>query len=359
MLGVALVVNFATVRLSLTGRFYGLYLLTTGSWRPLEIKDDLKLGDGPRLVAGVSFSWLRDRLAKNEARGPRLEVDWDDKEGGGIVTNYLAGGEVLQTVFGRYVDSDGKTPHGLFVGGAIADVSAGREQNQSGMAFHDARGWKHIWCSVNEGMALEGREALVFPGDWEFKGSRVLVDAPGRVVLGSEHEVTVGGAQLRMERYAYFMAGLGWFRLGINVMNVGDRPVKIGYTYGDEPWVGEFGSSAGNYGWTPRGVVTSTAFVDPRESQWGGILDTKTGVANFIGWIGSAPDNVYFGNHAGTPLAKEIGDPLNSNEVFIGIEWYERRLDPGETLSIRLTIGLAAAGPNGLPTFPPGAITVR
>jgi hypothetical protein len=307
----------------------------------------------------MSFGWARELFSRGGGALPRIDLDWDEHEGGGVVTNHLADGQVLQTVFGRYVDSEGTTPHGLYVGGAIAEIAAARRQNQSGMALHDARGWHHIWCNVNEGMKVEGRSPLVFPGEWKFGGSRVLAEAPDRVVIKSEHELQLKGAELRMERYAYFKAGRPWFRLGINVMNVGDEPVTISYAYGDEPWVGEFGTSAGNYGWTDLGVAIKSAWIDPRATQWGGILDSKSGIANFISWVGSNPDLGYFGNRPGTPNAVEIGEPLTSNEVFVGLEWRDRTIEPGETFSIRLTIGLAAIGPNGIPTYPPGAITVK
>jgi hypothetical protein len=355
----ALAVSFATVKVTFSGHFYGLYLLTTPSGRPLEIKDDLRLGDGPRLVWGTSFGWIRELVSRGGGALPRLELDWDEHQGGGTVTNFLADGSVLQTVFGRYVDSEGATPHGLFVGGAIADVAATPSQNQSGMALRDARGWHHIWCNVNEAFAVSGRAELVTPGEWVFAGSRILVEAPDRVVLTSEHTLTVGAARLRMERYAYFKAGKPWFRLGVNLMNVGDEPVSISYAYGDEPWVGEFGSAEGNYGWTADGIATTVTLFDPRTMQYGGIIDAKTGLADFISWSLSPPDIAFFSNHPGTPMPREIGQPLESNEIFIGLEWRDRLIEEGEVFSARLTIGLAGRGPNGHPTYPAGALPVR
>jgi hypothetical protein len=358
-LGILLVAFLATTQVTLKWRFYGLYLLTSESGRPLELKDDLLLGDGPRLLVGVSFSAVRELFSRKPEGGARLDVDWDAKEGGGTVTSVLAGGEVLQTVFGRYVDSDGATPRGLFVGGAIADVAATPAQNQSGMALRDARGWHHVWCNVNEALLIGELGRLVFPGEWRLTGSRVLVDAPTRVVIHSEHELEVGETMLRMERNVYFKAGRPFFRLGVNLMNAGDRPVHVSYAYGDEPWVGEFGSAFGNVGWTERGLVSQVTWLDAGAEAWAGIADTKSGVANFLSWEGSRPDGVYFGNHPGTPRPEELGAPLTSNEVFIGVEWRDRTIEPGETFSVRLTIGLAAQKPGGLPTFPAGAISPR
>lgn len=354
-----LVAFFATTKVTLRFRWYGLYLLTSESGRPLEIKDDLKLGDGPRVLVGVSFAPVRELFARPNALLPRLELDWDAEEGGGAISGYLPDGRLLQTLFGRYIDSDGKAPKGLFVGGALPDVAAVMQQNQSGMALHDARGWHHIWCSVNEGLLVDELARMVFPSEWTFLGSRVLVEAPDRLVLRSEHALKEKGVELRMERYAYFKAGSPWFRLGVNVMNVGEKTVHVAYAYGDEPWVGEFGSSAGNVGWTPQGLVPFVAQVDPRAAPFAGIMDTKTGFANFVAWEGSAPEAVYFANRPGTPYSTEMGNPLTSNEIFIGLEWRGRTIDPGDTLSVRLTLGLADSGPGQLPRLPEGVLTGR
>lgn len=346
----------ATTHVNLRGRFYGLYLLESGSGRPFELKDDLMLGDGPRLITGVSFSALRALLSRGNGQLPRLDVEWDEEDGGGFITNYLGDGRALQTVFGRYVDDEGNSPQGIFVGGAVADVASGVAQNQSGMALRDARGWHHIWCNVNELLVLTATGRVVFPGEWKFLGSRLLANDPRRAVIRSEHELKVRGVHLRMERFGYFKAGNPWFRLGINIVNLGEEPVSFSFGYGDEPWVGEFGSAEGNIGWTEGRIATAVSWINPRTSQWGGILDTKTGLANFVSWVGSAPDSAYFGNHPGTPSMAEIGAPLTSNEVFIGLEWRDRRIDAGETLSLRLTLGLAATGADGLPMPPAGAV---
>lgn len=350
----------ASIDTTISGNFYGLYLLAKPNGRPLELKDDLKLGDGPRLLAEMSFAPVRDLLVVPDSRDPHLDLDWDAKEGGGIVTNLLPDGRLVQTNFGRYVEDDGRHPHGLFVGGALPEVAAVPQQNESGMALRDRRGWRHIWCNVNEVLKDGATGRLIFPSDWSFVGSEVLVDAPDRVVIESEHEVALRDGRLRMERFAYFKAGWPFFRLGINYINLGDAPLTISYGYGDEPWVGEFGSAAGNLGWTAEGTVPLVASVDPRSHAYAGILDTKSGDANFADWSGGAtPDFVYFGNHAGTPRPEEMGAPLASNEVFVGMEWRRRTIDPGETLGIKLTLGVAETRPGGRPTPPREALKVR
>ncbi|BDG04819.1 hypothetical protein [Anaeromyxobacter oryzae] len=346
----------AMTRLSIAGHWYGLYLLRGKEGPTFEIKDDLLLGDGSRLVAGVPLSPLR-RLFTARAAGPeapRLELQWDEREGSGIIRNHLADGTELVTLFSRFQDSEGATPHGLFVGGALPDIAADPgAQNESGMTHHDARGWTHIWCNVNEAIWLLPDETPIYPSYWRFLGSRVLVRDGQRVVLESSHELERRGARLRMDRFAYFRAGRPFFKLGIRVVNLGDLPATYTYAYGDEPWVGEFGSAEGNLGWVAGGIVTEESQVDARVNRWAGIVDSKTGAADFIAWVGDdQPDLVFFANQPGL---QRPGVPLASNEVFIGLEWHGRALAPGEERAMLLSIGMADRDPRtGRPALPEG-----
>ncbi len=351
----------AGTRLHLTGHAQGLFLLRPGeseaSRSRLELTDDLFLGEGSRMMAGVSFSALRHafRLVAPHARGePFLELDWDDADGSGIVRNVLVDGRQVLTAFSRFQDSAGKAPHGLFVGGSLAEVAADSSlQNESGMSVEDERGWKHIWCNVNEAIWGE-REGSVVPSSWKFLGSRVLIRDRKKVVIESSHALEIAGVPIYVERYAYFRAGRPWFKLGIRVLNGGDAPVRFSYMYGDEPWVGNFGSGKRNVGWVKEGIVRTDGLIDPRAHRWAGVFDEEEKVANFISWIGDElPSLLYFSNHPGGQGAVE-GEPLASNEMFIGLEWRDRVLEPGESASILLSLGVADLDPQtGRPRFPP------
>ena len=254
-LGLAALVAAAT-DVQISGNWQGVFLLRGAGERPLVLKDDLFLGDGSRLVLGASFSRIR-RVVGRDAPAPGrawLELDWDDG-GSGLVRNHLADGTELVTLFSRYADDEGKTPRGLFVGGALPDVAAVQDQDESGMAFRDARGWHHIWCNVNELLLDLDSQQPWPPGSWKYLGARVLIRDPERVVIESSHEVPVAGGSLRIDRFAYFRAGKPWFKLGVRVVNTGERPARYAYAYGDEPWVGHFGSAAGNVGWLRDAIV--------------------------------------------------------------------------------------------------------
>lgn len=357
-LGVAAALAAAT-RLTIAGHWQGVFLLRGKGGVLLEVKDDLFLGDGSRLIGGVSFSRVRRLVSGSGDPAPgtaSLALEWDERAGSGLVRNRLGDGTELVTLFGRYEDSEGRTPQGLFVGGALPDVAADdRAQNESGVTYRDARGWHHVWCNVNEAIYDHVQHRFAYPSEWRFLGSRALIRDPERVVLESSHEAVIGGVPLRVDRFAYFRAGKPWFKLGIRVVNAGERDVHYTYVYGDEPWVGEFGSARGNVGWTAAGVVRVEGPVDLARHRWAGIVDEDSGVANFVSWVGAdLPDQVFFSNRPGGQGAIP-GAPLDSNEVFIGLRWDRRTLGPGEDRSMLLSFGLAAVDAAGIPSIPPGA----
>ncbi len=347
----------AATDVQISGHWQGVFLLRGKASWPLVLQDDLFLGDGSRLVAGVSFSRFRRLLARDASASGRawLELEWDDADGSGVVRNHLADKTELVTVFSRYDDSEDKNPQGLFVGGALPDIAAGMVQDESGMSFHDARGWHHVWCNVNEMLVDMVAMKKWYPGSWTFLGSRVVIRDPERVVIESSHAIPVLGGTLRVDRFAYFVAGKPWFKLGIRVVNAGDRPVRYAYAYGDEPWVGHFGSSEGNVGWVRDAIVRVEGPVDPGANRWAGILDETSGIADFIAWESDLrPSRVYFANEPGSRFER-LGQPLDSNEVFVGLEWLDQVLQPGKQRSYLLSLGLARLGAGGIPVLPEGA----
>jgi hypothetical protein len=357
------VLLLATTRVEIEGRWRGLFLLRAHDGRMMELQDDLFLGDGSRLVAGVSFSrvrrWLGGAPAAAPAGQPSLELDWDERSGRGVVRNRLGDGRELLTMLGRYEDDVGGHPQGIFVGGAVPDVAGDlAHQNQSGMALLDRGQWVHVWCNVNEAIVdMDGPYVTIPPSAFRFLGSRVLVQDARRVVLESRHEIGFRRGKLRMERFAYFAAGEPFFKLGIRLTGLGPAPVTYAYLYGDEPWVGQFGSAAGNLGWIEGAIIPIEGAIDPRQSRWAGIVDMKSSYANFIEWLGDdLPDDVYFSNQAGRHAPAQAGVRLDSNEIFVGLQWVGRRLGAGEDRTMELVIGLADQDPaTGKPRRPPAA----
>jgi hypothetical protein len=349
----------AATEVAISGHWYGLFLVRGKRDAPLTLRDDLLFGDGSRGILGVSFGPIRDLLTREPAAGifPRLDLEWSEAEGSGRVLNRLADGTEVITFFARYEDDDGLHPQGLFVGGALPEVAGSTEDaNESGMSFHDARGWHHVWCNVNELLRDDSANRLWSPGRWSFLGSRVLISSPERIVLESSHAIPVDGGLLRITRTAHFRAGSPFFKLAIRVENSSDLPIRFSYAYGDEPWVGHYGSSAGNIGFVPGELVRVESPFDVA-GRWAGILDEQTGIAAFLAWPPTArPDLGYFGNDAGFAQSL-LHRPLASNAVFIGLEWLGKALAPGEGTTVLLSVGMAhAPGPGTVPVLPPDAL---
>jgi hypothetical protein len=375
-LAVLFVLLVSLVRFNITGRFEGLFLLKRCHGKLLELKDDLYLGDGYRLIYGLNFEWAKpyrsyDKLTKN---APCLYFEWDDKDGKGFVRNFLPGGKRITTSLGRfdYAENQGNIGrglevHGLFVGGGLPAMVSSEETvtlNETGMAYWDGKRWYHLWCSVNEGIAPASTKVQINPSKWKFLGSKVLQESSQSIAITSAHEIDLDGHPLRMDRYAYFKAGKPYFILSIRVKNIGTEPASFYYSYGDEPWVGDFGSSAGNVGWVKDALIKRVQFVDTTKYSYAGFFDCGndlvssygnfTQTANFIEWFGQNVPTVYFSNGADDyPPADGVGKVLGSDERFIGLEWGPQTLDPGQSVLYALAIGMAENDPTtGFPVKP-------
>jgi hypothetical protein len=367
----ALAFLFATVRFDIKGHFDGIFLLKgSHGWR-YELKDDLYVGDGDRVLWSLDLEDPKFRFSRrfhaSVKSGPYLYYEWDDKDGSGFIRNFLPGGRQILTCFGRYLDDDKEQVHGLFVGGGLpASVLGGDNvyMDETGMAYYDGSRWYHLWCNVNEGIISEKGEVLP-PSRWRFLGSRVVDESDKTAVFSSSHEVEVDGVPLHIDRYVYLNAGDTYFVLQIKVTNIGNSPARYHYLYGDEPWVGNYGSSKGNVGWVRDRLVKYETAVDTAKYSWAGFYDygndaageeqSFTGKADFIQWFGANRPVVYFSNASGSiedvDGAKRI--PLSSDTRFLGLQWQGQLLNPQQTNIYTLAIGMAGHDPRtGFPIKP-------
>jgi hypothetical protein len=360
---------FLNVRCNIKGHFEGFYLLHDHGAGTYEFADHLFVGEGKDLIYGKDLplnpsGMLGALLPTHDEDKSHLHCDWSPRDGSGRVSQYFADGTQLVTYFGRYLDEDAEV-HGLFVGGGMPDTVAKNvnyNMNNSGMTYGDGKRWYHIWCSVNEGIGIPDSEKMLTPAMWRFLGSRVVSKSPSSVIITSSHGVTISGVPLNIDRRVSFAAGESYFTLAIRITNKGSVPVTYEYNYGDEPWVGYYGTSLGDVGWVKDRVLNYEEVLDSSKYQYAGIADLGnrvigekpiyTNLANFIEWFGPERPMVYIANRQGYPPLPGAKNPLESNERFIGLEWV-RSLQPGETAEIRLAIGMAAYDPRrGLPVKP-------
>lgn len=357
-------------RFNFNKHFEGVYVLRGEGIRLVELKNGLLLGEEGRLVWGHDFEDPRIVHARAEDPGrpgqAYLEYEWDPATGSGFVSNHYPGGRTLQTVFSRYEGEDGNTTHGLFVGGALSRAVESRDplaRNNSGMSYFDGTRWLHIWCNANETVATGHMDTFVTPSGWRYIGSRVERVSDTVLVLSSTHSLTVEGAPLRVRKTASFRAGDTYFLSTIEFRNTGDRPAIFAYGYGDEPWLGNFGSSGGNVGWVEGRIIQTVGAVDTRRYGYAGMFDYGndllgqghgfTMAANFIQWFGPDRPEAFFSNKPDEFPGKYADAPLRGNSRFVGLMWGPVRLDPGETRSFTYAVGMASYDERrGMPVKP-------
>ncbi len=369
LLVIALLPILFNVHFNIKGHFEGLYLIHEKATGRYEVADHLFVGEGQHLSYGTTLNteWIKlvSGLLPKHDSSTHLHVEWNPKDGSGFVSNHLLDGTSLVTYFGRYLDND-KEVHGLFVGGGLPETVAQNvnyNMNNSGMTYYNGKFWYHIWCSVNEGIEFAEPGQPLTPSKWKFLGSRVVERSAARVVIESSHEAEEGSNLVRIERRASFTAGEPYFNLEIRISNPGNAPVHYDYSYGDEPWVGYYGTSLGDVGWVKDRIITHEEVVDSSRYSYAGMADignraigerpVYTNLANFIEWFGEERPRVFFSNNTESPESHPVKAPLESNERFIGLQW-ERALLPGNTTTIRLSIGMAGFNPKaGIPVKPP------
>ncbi len=355
----------ALVRFSVEGVFDGIYLLKGTGRAVLEVKDEIFLGEYERLIAKIEYEPFLNMLrpesteAYNEAL---LKYRWSERQGRGFIQSYRPDGSQFIICFGRFVDSQGKSPQGLFLGGGLPYSRYAHDtvqMNETGMAYFDSREWFHLWCNANEGIAGAGTpDKLVYPSDWEFLGSRVPFVTNHEMIIQSRHRAVLDGVPFRIDRYAIYRAGEPYLVLAIRITNAGQQPAGYFYVYGDEPWVGDYGTSIGNIGWTKDRLLFHESTIDPLNNSFVGMYDYGnrainekkehfSRMANFIEWIGMIrPQLVYVSNKEGKISDESQTIPLDSrdNRVLF-LQWGPRLLAPGQSDLLIMAIGMAGHDP--------------
>ncbi len=365
-----------TVKFDITGNFEGIFLLEGKEGAVWEVKDDLFLGEEDRYIAGIDLETEKEFLNRSfEAQAgagqePSLYYEWNERRGEGFVRNYLPEGKQLLTFFSRFIDDSGAETAGLFVGGGLPANIAGKNivtMNETGMAYYDGVEWFHIWCNVNETIS-DSRFNCVFPSAWKYLGSRVLHHNSEDLILESWHAITIDNVPLHMNRTAVFKAGETYFTLSIRIRNVGNLPTTFYYLYGDEPWLGNYGTSGGNVGWAADGIHQYKGWLDTKKLHYAGLFDFGndaigeghdfTLLANFIAWFGDVEPFVFFSNGPSDfPKLNDKRAPLSGDARFIGIQWGPRTLQPGQSEVYTMKIGMAGHdAKTGLPVVPEFAL---
>jgi len=338
----------------LTSSNSAIYFLR-GKTGGIEVSRDILLEDADRLIFMIDLNSLIDRLMMSTAlakKSPVLELTWDEKSGRGIIKEFIPGGKMLSISFSRY-DSDIDTPKGLFMGGDLpyGDAKRSEDGSSSGFGYFDGKIWNHIWCTTNEAVFLRDSERLILPPHWEFLGSRIIKSTSEEVIIESLHRVHLGEGYLMMRRLVSYKAGAGYYILNVRLMNKTSQILTYLYSWGDEPWVGRYGSSDGDIGWYEGGEIKTERIISPTRYSYAGFWDkgndlvgegkTYTGYANFVQWH-TTPSYVFFSNDPNSCCSADIPLMSKSNRV-IGIVW-DGHLMPDEDKEYVLAVGMAGTG---------------
>lgn len=379
-----LVFFFVVTHFDISWDLEGIYVLHDDKGLLYDIADEIHLGQEGRLIFRIDFGDIKEflvdewRLLSRPEHDPQevdLHVEWKERHGDGYVEAHYPGGKRLLTCFGRFLDDDGKAPEGLFVGGGIPYTKHDHinvTMNETGMAYFNGAEWQHLWCNVNEGIApvFLQEHPTYPPSKWTYLGSKVLLERKDSVVIRSSHEINEPGMHLHMDRFVFFKAGDTFFILVIRIRNIGLQTTGYFYIYGDEPWVGDYGSSVGNVGWGKDRLFQYEGRVDANKYSFVGMFDYGntavpgedgifTGAANFIEWLGdNKPELVYFSNSIGGYAEESAKVPLShkTNRVLF-LQW-QRTLQPNEETMHILGIGMADKDPEtGFPVKPRVALS--
>ncbi len=120
LLILVIVLILLTTRITIRGALEGIYLLEGGPGALFEIKDTILLGDYERVIIKVELGGLfSGRRSKEDGvrNVPEFRYSWNDDEGQGYIKSFFPDGAKMMISFGRFLDSQGQAPQGVFVGG--------------------------------------------------------------------------------------------------------------------------------------------------------------------------------------------------------------------------------------------------
>lgn len=350
----------------------GLFILRGENGHWLELSNDLVPEDARRLLWAMPrypFRKIVESSKCDNTSQPCIDFKWDKAHGRGFIRNTWPDGSKLVINLGRFKDSESKYPSGIFIGGGLppSDPDYGFMNNEAtGMTYFNGQRWYHVWCNANEGLIQPTPPfAVSYPSDWTFMGSWVRENSGRDLTIESRHRLTFTGVPVDVSRFLFYTAGTSYVTLTVEFTNRGTVPLPFQYMYGDEAWVGDFGSSAGDVGWMERELILTEREVDTQQHTYFGIYDygnelagedhNFTGVANFIEWEReSRPDVAYVSNYSGGVINRDKVVPLVSRtNRFIGLQYGPFLLQPGQSFHFHIAVGMAGNDPKtGFPIKP-------
>lgn len=314
----------------------------------LRISNDVALYELDSLVFRIDLTGFFNRLFETSAMAtsvPLLDVDFNISLGRGVIKEFRPDGSRLEIALSRF-DEPGVKPKGLIIGGDFPLGDSNLKTEASGIAYYDGNRWFHLWCNANEGISLTGGN--VYDATmWKYQDARVIKRNFREFLAESTHEVELKGNPVMIRRIIHIVAGRNFIDLIVDIKNLSKQILTIDYAYGDEPWIGEFGTSKGDVGWYEDGLITRETYIDPLKYNLAGFWDVGnpvinekgefTGLANYIQWIGKPPTMVYISNDFYT--VDPVRPLISQNNRVLNLVWKGMVIAPGEIERIHLRIG--------------------
>lgn len=316
----------------------------------LRLTNDISFYEIDSMVFKIDLTNIFNRIFETSAMATDtslLDISFNTSTGRGVIKEFRPDGSMIEIALSRFDDKNIK-PRGLIVGGDFPPGDSGLKREASGIAFNDGKRWYHLWCNANEGIALSGGN-VYDTTKWEYLGGEIIKRNLREFIAESLHRADLDGNSVLIKRRLEVIAGRNYIDLTIDIKNLSDRVLMIDYAYGDEPWVGEYGTSQGDVGWYPGGLITNETYIDPLKYNVAGFWDTGntlagetgnfTGLANYIQWLGKPPTMVYFSNDFySVNSQKTLSSPENR---LINVVWKGILLAPDEVERLYLRIGFS------------------
>jgi len=329
-----------------------------GSW--YELTNDLVPEDAGRLAWAMPRYPFLNFISSSKCNNSKqacIDFTWDKKTGDGSIKNSWPDGSKLVINLSRFRDSNGKYPDGIFIGGGLPPSDPDYQfmnSEATGMTYFDGRRWYHVWCNSNEGLVSPFQPYPVsYPSDWVFKGSKIVENSSRQLAIEARHSLTFLGVPVDVKRVLSYRVGTSYVILTTEFTNRGRVSFPFQYMYGDEPWIGDFGSSAGDVGWMGKELILAEREVNTLQQSYLGMYDygnelageshSFTGIANFIEWEqNSRPAKAYISNYSGGVINPDKIVPLVSRtNRFIGLQYGPLMINPGESYSFSIAVGMA------------------
>lgn len=272
-----------------------------------------------------------------------MAVNWDPATGKGAISLVTATRQKIEL---RFQDGFKGYTGGLYPGSmnrpAVTLYRPGLDKKPAA-----------IWCAQDESIWDHERQVEFSPGWSEnfghgpdgrpltFQGGRIIKKGAESVILASMNSALPYEVNKWMSIHSD-----GMMLVRTQIRNISHTDVIFDFWSGDDPWVGDYGTSRGDVGWENRRWIKREQKINMALSRCVGIADLQEGkwdTANYMCLSAASPlpTATYFANrfaHADTDIS--AGTLLDSETMTaFNMGWQNISLAPNESFEISYALG--------------------